>query len=320
MRCIGRVWAHGALQLRDWVAQDLGALCALATEVRSRHHVAEWAPHFTRVTRWDLDGCALSSSDLQALLRAPSLRHVQAINLDLSQDHSQQRCQWEALEVRRLDCVGELLRVPSGVGRVVVAERLTLRTLDQQQMAAVLQRWGAPGQLRVKVDTPPSDATVKRWCLSEEEAQEGFFALEVQSAAVGGSHAALLRSTVLPQGGGPCTLALTLGEDCPVAPTLQQLAPLLAGTRVRTLCVGVSQESGPVRGILSALPASITRARLHFGVHQARAVLSGPAATHALRLVVLLRCGGQFAEQQRKLQKLCAAHQPLVRLEVVFTD
>ncbi len=308
-------------QLPEWAVRDLGTLCALATDVRSREHTEEWASRFTHATRWDV--CRpLISRTLQALLQLPHLRHVQTPDLDLSQDHSQQQCLWETLTLTHLGDVQQLLRLPSGVGRVVVTERVSLLGVDEQERtAAALLRWCAPGRVRVEVDAPPTDAKVKRWCLDAEDEQGGFFQLWVDRAGAVAAHASLLRRTVLPQGGGPRTLELQVSlEGAAATQLLQQLAPLLAGTRVRTLCMHICRDEGHWTGgsiefHLSALPATIACFRLILdSVEQAREVMAGEKATHDLRLVVLLMSWD--AEEERELRGLCTACQPLVRLEV----
>ncbi len=301
-----------------WAGQDLRTLCALATDIKTGYDVVEWAPHFTRVTRWDIF-FTLDCHMLLALLRAPTQRHVQAPDLDLSQDHSRQACPWETLTVRHLGNAGHLLRLPGGVGHVVVTESLGLSAITEEELGVVVEQWCAPGQLRAEVGSPPDAATV----LGAEEAQGGFFRLALQSAGAVTAHAALLRSTVLPQGGGPRTLWLECGWAVDIAHTLQHLAPLLAGTRVRTLCTSPAMAYGRVECVLSALPACITCAHLLVGTaEQAGRVLSGPAATHPLRLVAVLRkdhFGHELTEGKlEKLRELCAAHQPLVQLEVRY--
>ncbi len=328
--CVVRCWdGQGPQASQPWAVRDLGALCALATEVISRAHVEDWAPHFTRVTRWDAIRY-LGSGALLALLRAPSLRHIQAFGLRLDQDHSQEACRWETLEVRTLDDARQLLRLPSGVGRVVVTESFTLPDVDpdqQEEMAAVLQRWGAAGRLQA-AGSPPHEWQFPHWRLGEEEAQGGFFKLVMAHADAVADHALLLRRTVLPQGGGPLTLELSLEQGCPVAPTLQQLAPLLVGTCVRTLCLRLDEdidddEEDELPNVLSAVPATITCIHLRMlSVHRAWEVLSGPAATHALRVVAMLVLEPVDPEAlgEQDLRELCAAHQPLVQLEVVRVD
>ncbi len=310
----------GGVDLEAWAARDLGALCALAVEVAASDDVEEWAAHLPNATHWDLRGDALSSEQVEVLLQ-PNVRHVQAHDLSLDQDHSQQHCQWETFTVGSLEELDQLLLLPSGIGRVVVTHSLTLLDVGQQQeVEALLQQWGR-GRLQARVDTPPSDFCAKSWHLGREEAQGGFFELQVLSAAAVAARAALLRSMVLPQGGGPHTLALqAVWEGSSAAPLLQQLVPLLVGTRVRTLCLWFADQTGPVRGdVLSALPASIASVHVTVrSVEQAREVLLGPAATHSLRLVLLMLRGVQ--EQQRELHELCAARQPLVQLEVVVKD
>ncbi len=298
--------------------RDLGALCALAAEVTTGHHIEEWAPHFTRAARWDMHAY-LESRTFQALLRAPNLRHVQAQQLGLGQDHSQQRCQWETLTVKELDGVQHLLRLPSGVGRVVVTERLSL-PIAVTERAALQQQWCAPGRLRLEVDTPPDDTMIECWRLGAEEARGGFFGLNAQNEGVLAACASLLRQMVLPPGGGPCTLELLQPLDAYMERTIQQLAPLLVGTRMRTLCTmaGLFDVRG-LRGVLVALPACITCLHLRaFSVEHAREVVSGPAATHALRLVVVMELHSSDPDaEERELRELCAARQQLVRLEVV---
>ncbi len=309
---------------QPWAVRDLGALCALATDVATTHHVAEWVPHFTHATRWDVHGY-LDSRTLRALLPLPNLRHVQSVNLALHQDHRQQQCQWEALEVQRVDGVHQLLLLPTAIGRMTVQERLALRDVDHQQAAAVLQRWGALGRLQARVDAPPPALQAEFWCLGAEEARQSpFFSLCVEGQGAVAAHAPLLRSMVLPQGGGPHTLEISLFDGHHLPPVVQQLATLLAGTRVRTLCMGaLPHMRGPLGGVLSALPASIACVRLAVcSVGKAIEVVVGPAATHPLRLVVLLPCGAGGAEaggveEARELRELCAARQPLVLLEVM---
>ncbi len=326
-RCLQLPLYGARAPAQPWAVRDLGALCALATDVASSDDAVEqWAPRFTRVTRWDLlDN--LDSRALQALLRAPSLRHVQARNLSLDQDLSQQQCQWEALEVQQLEDACHLLRLPSGVGRVAVTQGFTLHHVigvqSQQQLAAVLQRWCAPGRLRVEVDKPPPANAAEFWRLGAEEAQGGFFRLAVPSEGAATAHAPLLQRTVLPQGGGPRTLWLSVRGPYNLVPVVQELASLLAGTHVRALCTSMSWEIVGVWDLLSTLPACITSLHVRMSsVEHAREVLSGPAATHPLRLALVVRplvaswSGGVV--EQRELRELCAAHQPLVRLEVVW--
>ncbi len=301
--------------------RDLGALCALATEVSINDRVREWAPHLPNVTRWDLGSYTMDCELLKALLRVPTLRHVQAPDMNLGQDRSRWQCEWKTLTVGHLQDLEQLLLLPSGVERVVLAEGFDLLDAERQgeRVEAVLRRWG-PDQLQARVDALPKDEDVKRWRLDAEEAQGGFFGLCLPHAAEVSAHVALLRRAVLPQGGGPRTLALEADWDESSAEhVLQQLAPLLAGTRVRTLCLSFGGAFGRVRGdMLSALPASIASVRMcEASVEEAMEAVSGPAATHALRLVVLLPRGAQDVEE---LREQCAATQPLVQLEVVHTE
>ncbi len=307
----------------DWAVEDLCRLCALATDVRGDGllllDASVAAQHLSHVVRWDLDEGLLADDEpeaLQALLRLPRLRHVRAEGLALDQDHSQAACEWETLTVRDLEGVDGLLRLPSGVGRVVVARELCCVEEHPQVVAAALRRWG-PGRLRVETHHPPSEWMAKHWQLGPEERRGGCFSLGVFSERALISHAALVRPAVRRRRGGPHTLVTV---DCTIntARTLQRLAPLLVGTRVRTLCVSVGLQLGPVGAMLSALPASVTCLRLRScSVWQAWAVLLGQAAAHPLRVVLL----GRFKEEeQRRLRELCAARQPLVQLEVERAD
>ncbi len=72
--------------------------------------------------------------------------------------------------------------------------------------------------------------------------------------------ASLLRQKVLPPGGGPRTLVLHSAEPVGV---MQRLAPLLAATRVRTLCVHVLEDDGAcLRGLTRRLPGNVHSLRV----------------------------------------------------------
>ncbi len=225
-------------------------------------------------------------------------------------------------QVEWLEDVRQLLRLPNGIGRVVVTGELSCEQDGEEEMAAVLQQWCAPNRLQVQADRLPSTLDAQRWSLTQQEQKRGLFKLSVQHADAALDSLPLLRRTVLPPGGGPHTLALSFGRGCEVTPTLQHLAPLLAGARVRTLCVSLSWECGAFGGVLSALPASVTRVRVEVeDAALAREVLAGEAAAHALRVVVLLlprdHEGAQAAEEEEErkgLREVCAAHQPFVEL------
>ncbi len=302
--------------------RDLGRLCALATDVQIGYLLGDWTPHLSSARRWDLGCHGLGPRKLEALLHLPHLRHVHASDLDLDQDLSQQQCQWQTLTTTRLGGAGHLLRLPAGVGRVVVTERLGTAATTEQEAAAVLQRWCAPGRLRVEAGAPPHGEAIERWCLVSE-AQAGFFVLEVPSVSAVESNVPLLQRTVLAPDGGPRTLALEVASACSVPHALHCLAPLLAGTRVRTLCLSMQSNGFGLEAMLGVLPPCIACVRLCGTVHQAREVVSGPAARHRLRLVVLLyRTPYEppaFMDEKQELRELCAAHQRLVQLEVVWS-
>ncbi len=303
--------------------EDVCRLCALATEVRGfplllHEHVTVAARHLTGVARWDLE-CWPKVDNAEVfrhLLRFPSLRHVTVNCLTRIQDHSQAACRWETLTVRWLDELPKLFLLPSGVGRVVVTEQLScLNPEHAQEVEAALRRWG-PGRLQAQVHHPPSQESVDKWKLAgTQEQRRAWFGLAVWTKASGvAAYARLLRSMVLPPGGGPHAMEL-LGHH--VLRVLRQLEPLLVATRVRTLCVDLGYGPGPVGGVLSALPASVTCMRLKVGtVEQAREVLSGPDVARPLRLVVLLPHSCTVADEQQ-VRELCAARQPSVDLEHV---
>ncbi len=310
-----------------WVVEGLCRLCALATEVQGyslllhEHRLAIAAQHLSHVVRWDLEDQPLNQDVkgvFQALLRFPSLRHVRVEDLAFCEDHSQAACRWETLTVESLDDIGDLLRLPSGVGRVVVTQDVVcLGEEAEAEVAAVLEQWG-PGRLVVETHHPPSERDARQWRLDGVgERLGGLFGLVADSAEAMLSYAQFLRQRMLPPGGGPHTLALHIHTG--VALTLRQLAPLLAGTCVRTLCMGLWHESAPLGDLLSALPPSVSCLRLMVNtVEQAREVVSGEAVAHRLRLVVLCTrswCQSTAADEQQ-LGELCAAHQPLVELEV----
>ncbi len=229
-----------------------------------------------------------------------------------------------AAQVEWLEDVRQLLFLPTGIGRVVVAGELSCQEVDPHSMARVQEQWCAPGRLQAQADGLPTALDAQRWSLTRQEQRRGFFKLSVQHAEAGLDSLPLLRRTVLPPGGGPHTLALSFGRGCEVTPTLQHLAPLLAGARVRTLCVSLSWECGTFGGVLGALPASVTRVRLEVeDAELAREVLAGEAATHLLRVVVLLLApggDGQLGEVEEEeeawegLREVCAARQPFVEL------
>ncbi len=269
----------------------------------------------TRVTDWDLAMHELRDHMMEGLLHYPSLRRVAVEAVDeLTKDWSGQACRWEALTAQRLDSVAALPQLPSGLGRVVVTEHLSCREPGEESEAvlAQLSRWG-PGRLALQLDGPPDEANIEDWHLEGVEREAGFFSLDVAEGLRGKGR--LLQRTVLPPGGGPHTLKLELVE-CDVGGLVRRLAPLLAGTRVRTLCLelchgGASGEGG----VLAALPASVTCVRVAVeGEEQAMEMLSGAAARHPVALVLLF-CGLSF-EGERWLMETCAARQPLVRLEV----
>ncbi len=305
---------------KQWAVRHLHALCALAPEARAgEHDVEEWAPRLPHVALWAVRG-QLGPPQLRALLRLPRLRHVQAWGLALpSEDHSQQACQWEALTIKLLPNARHLLRLPCGLGRVTVTEWLVLPRADLEEeaeeeegedMEALRQLWVGSGRLQACAAAPSSDM-VAYWRLSAEEAKGGFFRLSVPDARAVAARAWLLQGAVLPSGGGPRCLAVEgAWSNCSAARLLRPVAPLLAGTRVRTLCVRVRCDFVDLGGVLGAVPPSVAAVHLALdapvALRQAREVLSRPAAAHPLRLVLLMPSGGRYVEEERWELRGCA--------------
>ncbi len=262
-----------------------------------------------------MEHSALTSETLEALLRLPALRYVRAPRLSLTKDHSQQACQWEALTVEWLHGVSGLQQLPSGMGCVLVLG-LSCKEHREDVVAAALQRWG-PGRLQLQVDAPPGETTDWEWRLGDEERRGGrVFRLGVRDTDALAAHAPLLRQTLFSPGGGPHTLELVTEAVCHVEAITLQLAPLLEGTRVRTLCVQMGEGVDGWRGLLGALPASITCVRLGMRMmQQAAEVVSGDAVTRPLRVALRLLHNATENDKE-ELRELCAAHQPLVELEV----
>ncbi len=310
-----------------WAVEDLCVLCALATEVRGHRLVLHErsaslaAQHLSRVERWDLEAPG-SDALLQTLLRFPRLRRVgaQSLGPHASAFFDQAppatwSCPWHTLAVRQLgDLPPPPHRMPKGVGRVVVTEQLTCGSVWQVAEALRQQGWRP---LCVQAHHPPSERAVRWWHLAGSPEQgKGFFVVEADGEQALARHASLLQRTVLAQGRGPHTLELKVTGSGLVS-TLRRLAPLLAGTRVRTLCMTPRYSSVSVGGLLGALPASVAHVRLLvYRVESAREVLSGPAAAHPLRLVLLFPRACIF-DGERELRELCAARQPLVHLQVL---
>ncbi len=177
------------------------------------------------------------------------------------------------------------------------------------------------------MDSPPCEYTARGWHLEGEERQGGFFTLDVRVAALPSVRLELLQRAALPPGGGPHTLNLDVSAS--VAGVVRQLAPLLARARVRTLCVPLNayfqweDSSFTLEGVLGALPASVACVRVRLrsfesragGMVRIREVLSGEAARHPVRLVMLFEPLPSEAEQER-LRAMCRAQHPLVRLEI----
>ncbi len=322
LRCCRR-HASGATSAA-WPSRGLGALCALATEVRTALPVTpQWLPSFARVTSWQLEDTSLTSPDLEALLGFPSLRRVRAAGLFLDQDHSQQACPWETLTLGSLEYPEQLALLPSGLARVTVAAFLRCGDAPADDVAEVLRRWCAPGRLQTRVDAPPKGSLVARWRLGGEEQRLGFFPLFLLRPEAAVAWAPLLQRTALPPGGGPHTLELVLHVRCPLALTLRRLAPLMAGAGVRTLCMWLDREHVALDGALAALPSGLACLRLSVeDAEHAEEVLRAHEVAHPLRtLVLLLRSAmpeGEAQQVERRLRELCAAHQPLVqRLDVL---
>ncbi len=302
-----------------WALDDLFTLCALATEVRSDDHVDGLAHRFAQATRWVVEGNALTSETLTGLLQLPALRHVRVPGLALLKDHSRQACRWETLTVDWLRGVYQLQQLPSGVGRVAVAEGLSFVDFLSHDVAALLEE-GVASWLQLRVDTPPRAAMVKAWRLGGEERLGGFFRLGVQGAPALVAHAELLRSTLLAPDAGPHTLEVMVasGQNAETpASVARQVLPLLAGTRVRTLCMWLGSELGALRGFLGTLPANVTCLRLHVTtLEDATELVFGEAVAHPLRLVLLVLPRWRAFGDEKRLRALCAAHQPMLELEV----
>ncbi len=293
--------------------RDLCTLCALAAEVSSGAWVRGWAHRFTSATRWVVEGQAVDSEGLRDLLALPGLRHVRAPTILPEQDHSQQACQWETLTVEWLDGTHALPRLPSAIGRVVVEQALRCLDAEEQHVAAVLRRWG-PDRLHLRADMPPKEDKVQSWHLSAEERRSGFFTLIAAEIGAVAAHAPLLRRVLLAPGGGPHTLEVGVRY---VATPLE--LSLLAGTGVRTVCLSLGWEVGVWGGLLgSALPACVACVRLVVNMEeQAVELVSGEAAGRPLRAVLITRFDD---DEERRVRELCAAHQPLVQLDVVRCD
>ncbi len=332
-----------------WAAECVIAACARAAMVRGGALLdsidnVDGGAGFTEVEEWDLEGEELSQERLEALLQFPSLRRVAAGRLDLYDDARDAACTWEALTLRQLAGVKRLLRLPSGLGRVVVSEHLSFvepeeegggSSAEEERLAERL--WWGPGRLRVQVDMPPREEDAELWCLDDEQRQAGYFSVSVGGAGGVVPHSVLqrLRREVLPPGGGPRTLDLGVAASG-LAATLRQLAPALAGSRVRDVCNELlylfddSERAARLGGVLCALPNSVARLRLRMAhpelrvnLKQAEEILSGPAAGHPLTVVLLFsvlphvdRVGLSHAQESR-LRDLCAQRQPSVHLEIV---
>ncbi len=275
-----------------------------------------------RVTTWDLGGAApLSSDEVQGLLVCPRVRHVGGGNLVMWHDASQQACQWDEVTVRTFNGVADLLRLPVGIRRLVVTTGFTCRCDEDGGVEAVLQRW-EPGTVVARPAFPPPSAEF--WRLSEQERLLGFFSLALFHETGVADHLQFLEEVVFPPGGGPHVLELRFKLGTFPTQALRQLAPLLAGSCVRVLCVWLEWGYNPEEGLLSVLPTTIACLRLRTSdAEDVAAALHGPRVAHALRLVALLPRApsaeaGAFETQQ--LRVLCAAQQPMVALEVLRLD
>ncbi len=335
-----------AFLVPSWATESVAALCARAATVRGAVLLnslisLSWNPDaganssFPEVAEWDLEGEELSQERLKALLQLPGLRRVAADRLDLHHDARDAACAWETLTLRRLAGAERLLRLPSSLGHVVVTERLSPEELGsgsseeaEQQMERL---WWGPGRLRVQVDMPPSEQNANGWCLDDESRQAGYFSLGV----AGDDGAVPLRQlhAVLPPGGGPRTLQLDV-TAAGAAAALRQLAPALAASRVRTLCikllyysVGDDERSARLGGALCALPDSVACVRLRMAHPElqssltvAEEILVGPAVRHPLTIVLQFRVlggDGLSHAQESRLRDLCAQRQPSMQLEIL---
>ncbi len=308
-----------------WALIDLCALGAHAAEfsvtavpLTAPLPSVVMAPLRARVTSCDLgDYAGLSGSELQALLLCPRLRRVRCGDLNLTQDASQQACQWEELTINAFNGVTDLLRLPVGIRRLLVMLDFTCRGDEEEEVAAALRRW-EPGTVVMKPMVPPPSAEF--WRLSELEQQCSFFSLNLFHETCVAGHQQLLEQVVFPPGRGPHTLELRFQLGTVVAPSLQLLAPMLQRSRVRTLCAWLDWGYSAVQGMLSVLPATVACVRLRTKrMADAAAAIHGLHVAQALRVVVLLpRAPSALAGvvEAQQLNLLRAALQPIVTLEL----
>ncbi len=314
-----------------WAVEDISTLCARATKVSGTALLASPddcglgfyacsgdgggggdCVSLPKAMDWDLLDGDLDDGRLDALLRQPGLRRVVAERLDMQEDWSGRTCKWETLTLRVLEDLSHLLMLPSGVGQVVVTEQLQCPPPGDEELMMQLFRWG-PSRLRLQLDQPPDEFAASGWRLGGEAQHKSFFVLDVRDGVRG--NARLLQRTVLPPGGGPHTLELLLRD----ASALREMAQLLVGTQVRTLCMDPDVSDGfrGWGGVLAAVPPSVSCVRLQVGtMERVRELLLGKAARHAFTLVLLLS-EKLSAGKERWLRDACASRQPLVKLEVV---
>ncbi len=224
-------------------------------------------------------------------------------------------------------------------------------------------------RLTVEVHVPPDAACVRAWGLtSPQERLRGCFELrpDVERGLTRGV-GVHVRRLVLPSDGGPRTLVLDLsaggwgdedegeeeeeqdeseeeweededdegGEGSYAQRAVRWVAPLLAGTNVRTLCLELGdgeEEDEPVdlSGVLQLLPSSVTHLSVAqwewFDFEQAVELLQAPLAPRRepLRVTLVERCGeeeqvgGVPPDVLDDLADLCGRHEPPVQLCILL--
>ncbi len=281
---------------QQWAVDALLGLCACAEHLavdawRTERLMLAALAALPRLQRCSVAVTA-NAAMLRALLAHPALQHVSVPRVSLAPDQEDLRaldCRWRTLALDECD-VKDLRKLPlKEVERVTVKHMLDVPDPGAEQDAMLVEVEGLGPELACGTHLAPSPPVCESWDLAAPHEQEGGY-FRLSMGRVSGACAGFLRRHVLPPGGGPTTLNVYF-ENQGVDELMRGLAPLLEGTRVRTLCLQLHARAS-LTGVLPLLPRNVERLVIALGYwdgYGAAAEMLDAPPSHPLELMLIER-------------------------------